>query len=118
MRQIVLCIALLTQLAFAREKNWQDAVFLGINSTQSGTFAAPIGTAIIAGPITSSHFWFQADGLVYCLWFPPRLSGRIPLLTVNGHTKFAVDGGHVFIMDDSGKQWKLRIVEKVAPKPR
>jgi hypothetical protein len=42
----------------------------------------------------------------------------VPNLTVNGHTKFAAEGRNVYIFDDDGKQWKLHIVEKIAPKEK
>jgi hypothetical protein len=58
--------------------------------------------------------WFRTDELDYCLYFPSRLSGRVPNLTVNGTAKIAVDGRHVYVRDDDGKEWKLSIVTKVA----
>lgn len=64
----------------------------------------------------SENLWFRANGLAYCLHFPGRLSGRIPNLTVNGHTKIAIEGRRVHVLDDDGKDWKLTIVAKVAPK--
>jgi len=109
---LVLCCLSL----FAKDRNWQDAIFLGARTSQNGAFAMPIGTALVAAPITSQHFWFRANGLDYCLYFPSRLSGRVPNLTVNGHTKIAIEGRRVHVLDDDGKDWKLTITGKVAPK--
>jgi hypothetical protein len=102
----------------AKDRNWQDSVFLGVGSVNTGAAAMPIGTAVVAVPLTAQHYWLRANDLVYCLYFPSRLSGRVPNLTVNGHTKFAAEGRNVYILDDDGKQWKLHIVEKIAPKEK
>jgi hypothetical protein len=108
---VLCCLSLL-----AKDRNWQDAIFLGAASSRDGAIAMPIGTAIVAAPLTSQHFWFRANGLDYCLNFPSRLSGRVPNLTVNGHTKIAIEGRRVHVLDDDGKDWKLTIISKVAPK--
>jgi len=75
----------------------------------------PIGTMVVAVPLSSQHYWFRVNGLVYCLYFPSRLSGRVPNLTVNGQPK-SPSGAAVHVLDDDGKDWKLTIVGKVAPK--
>ncbi len=111
---VALCV--FSPSADAKDRAWQDAIFLGIQSTQAGAAAIPIGTAVVAVPLRSNHYWFQLNGLRYCLFFPSRLSGRTPDLTVNGHTKVAIKGRNMHILDDDGKDWKLNIVEKVAPK--
>jgi hypothetical protein len=113
---IAVAFCLLLPCANAKDRAWQDAVFLGVQSTQTGAAAIPIGTAVVAVPLSSHHFWFKLGDLQYCLFFPSRLSGRIPNLTVNGHTKVAIEGRHMHVLDDDGKDWKLNIVEKVAPK--
>lgn len=115
-RSFLLLAVLLSQLAFAKDRNWQDAIYLGENSSTDATVAIPIGNMAVAGPLRSENLWFRANGLAYCLHFPSRLSGRIPNLTVNGHTKIAIEGRRVHVLDDDGKDWKLTIVAKVAPK--
>jgi hypothetical protein len=40
-------------------------------------------------------------------------------VALNGHNGFRIDnGGNVPILDDAGKDRKLRIVEKIAPKQK
>lgn len=113
----VALVVLFTAFASAKDRDWQDAIFLGATSSQDGAFAMPIGTTIIAAPITSQHYWFKSGGLQYYLWLPPRSFGRrVPNLTVNGHAKIAVDGRHVHVLDDDGKDWKLTVTSKIAPK--
>ncbi|MGB7585212.1 MAG: hypothetical protein WBM11_10230 [Terriglobales bacterium] len=116
MRRACVFLFLLALPLAAKDREWQDSVYLGLNSTNSGAMAVPIGGAIVAAPLRSDHLWFRVNRLTYCLYFPSRLSGRIPNLTVNGHTKIALDGRRAYIRDDDGKQWKLNIVEKIAPR--
>jgi len=118
MKQRFLVVALLFCAvgSYAKERTWQDAVFLGTQTTQNGVGIFPVGTAIIAAPLGHQYFYFRSEGLGYVLSFPPRLSGRIPLLTVNGHAKFSPDGRKAYVVDDTGKQWKFSVVEKVAAK--
>jgi hypothetical protein len=111
-----LVLILASLLAAAKERVWQDSIFLGVASVNSGAAAMPVGPAVVAVPLTTQSYWFRVNRLAYCLNFPSRLSGRVPNLTVNGHTKVAIDGRNVFIVDDDGKQWKLHIIEKIAPK--
>ncbi len=113
---IALALCLSLPWANAKDRTWQDAIFLGTQSTPAGAVAMPIGTAVVAVPLSSNHYWFKFNGLQYCLFFPSRLSGRTPNLTVNGHTKIAIEGRHMHILDDDGKDWKLNIIEKIAPK--
>jgi hypothetical protein len=42
-------------------------------------------------------------------------------IAVNGHNQLRIEnsgrvGDHLYVRDDSGKEWRLRIVEKIAPK--
>ena len=115
----ILCLLVLIASGLplsAQDRTWQDAVFLGTNSSQVGAAAMPIGTMVVAVPLSSQHYWFRANGLVYCLYFPSRLSGRVPNLTVNGQPKISIEGRRVHVLDDDAKDWKLTIVGKVAPK--
>jgi hypothetical protein len=76
----------------------------------------PVGTATVTVALSTRNYWFRTDELDYCLFFPSRLSGRVPNLTINGTAKIAVDGRHVHVVDDDGKDWKFTIVTKVARK--
>jgi hypothetical protein len=115
----ILCLLLLIASGLplsAKDRTWQDAVFLGTNSSQVGAAAMPIGTMVVAVPLSSQHYWFRPNGLVYCLYFPSRLSGRVPNLKVNGQPKISIEGRRVHVLDGDGKDWKLTMVGKVAPK--
>ena len=107
-------LAAVSLLAFARDREWRDAIFLGFHAAQAGTATMPVGTGTVTVPISTRNYWFRTEELDYCLYFPSRLSGRVPNLTINGSTKIAVDGRHVYIRDDDGKEWKLTIITKVA----
>ena len=112
----ILCLLVLIASGLplsGQDRTWQDSVFLGINSSQVGAAAMPIGTMVVAVPLSSQHYWFRANGLVYCLYFPSRLSGREPNLTVNGQPKISIEGRRVHVLDDDGKDWKLTIGGKV-----
>ncbi len=115
MKRYLILFLILSPLAIAKDRNWQDSIFLGGQTDQAGAMAMPIGTMIFAAPLHRQYFWFSTPGLNYELFFPSRLSGRIPSLTVNGHTKIAVEGRHMHVLDDDGKDWKLNLVMKVAP---
>jgi hypothetical protein len=74
----------------------------------------PVGTGSVTMPIKNRNYWFRTEKVDYCLWMASRLSGRTPNLTIHGTTKIAVEGRHVRVLDDDGKDWKLTIVTKVA----
>jgi hypothetical protein len=99
----------------ARDHNWQTATFLGFGSAQSGGSATmPMGNGTVTIPISSHNYWFRLENLDYCLSFPSRFSGRVPNLTINGKASIAVEGRHVYVRDDDGKEWKFSIITKVA----
>jgi hypothetical protein len=98
----------------AHDRDWQAAVFLGFNSSQNGTAMMPIGTGSVTVPIRTANYWFRTPAMDFCLWMPSRLSGRTPNLTIHGATKISVEGRHVHVLDDDGKDWKMTIVTKVA----
>jgi hypothetical protein len=102
--------------AIAHDREWRTAIFLGFNSGQSGTATMPVGSGTMTVPLSTKNYWFRTDELDYCLSFPSRLSGRVPNLTINGSTKIAIEGRHVHVLDDDGKDWKFTIVTKVARK--
>ena len=74
----------------------------------------PVGTGSATVLISTRNYWFRTDELDYRLYFPSRLSGRVPNLTINGMAKIAVDGRHVYVRDDDGKEWNFSIITKVA----
>jgi hypothetical protein len=113
-RSAFLLVLLVSLSAFARDRAWRTATFLGFNAAQTGTATMPVGTGSVTVPISTRNYWFRTDELDYCLYFPKRLSGRLPNLTINGMAKIAVDGRHVYVRDDDGKEWNFSIITKVA----
>jgi hypothetical protein len=111
---LLLLLAVVPLSVVAHNREWRTATFLGFNSAQSGTATMPVGTATVTVPLRTRNYWFRTDELDYCLYFPSRLSGRVPNLTINGTTKIAIDGRHVYVRDDDGKEWKCSIITKVA----
>lgn len=111
---LLLAVVVAASPAFGRDRDWQVATFLGFNSADRGTATMPVGNGTVTLPITSRNYWFRTDKLDYCLTFPARLSGRVPDLTINGTVNIAIEGRHVYVRDDDGKQWKFSIITKVA----
>ncbi len=107
-------LAVVSLSALSHEREWRTATFLGFNAAQTGTATIPVGTGAVTVPISTRNYWFRTDELDYCLYFPSRLSGRVPNLTINGAAKIAIDGRHVYVRDDDGKEWKFSIITKVA----
>jgi hypothetical protein len=107
-------ILLVTIPLLARDRDWQSATFLGFNSSESGTATMPVGNGSVTVPIKNRNYWFRTEKVDYCLSMASRLSGRTPNLTIHGTTKIAVEGRHVRVLDDDGKDWKLTILTKVA----
>jgi hypothetical protein len=101
----------------AKEYDWKDSTVIDISTDRAGAVAMPLGTGAIAVPIIATFYRIRmnADGMIYVA----RVVGRRQLLnvTVNGHNGFRIDEhGYVHILDDAGKDRKLNIVEKIAPK--
>lgn len=107
---VVLCCVPL----FAKDRNWQDAIYLGMTSSNSGAAAMPIGTMMVAVPLSSRTYWFKSEGITYAL--ATNYTGHWPNLTVNGHTKIAIEGRKAHVLDEDNKDRKFAIVEKFAPK--
>jgi hypothetical protein len=105
----VLCSA----FALAGNRDWKDAKVVNISSENGGAIAAPVGTMMVGIPITKTFYWIQTDGITYILG--PAMSRRQLLnVTLNGQTKIAIDGHNAHILDDDGKDKKMRIAEKIA----
>jgi len=105
----VLC----STFALAGNREWKDAKVVNITSENGGAVAAPVGTMVVGIPITKTFYWIQTDDITYILG--PAISRRQLLnVTLNGKTKIATDGHNAHILDDDGKDKKMRIAEKVA----
>lgn len=113
MKKLLAVCLLLISLASAKDRNWQDAIFLGITTSSEGAAAMPIGTMVMAIPLTGRTYWLKSGGLIYAV---ANSYTKWPNLTVNGHTKIAVEGRKLHILDEDGKDRKFTIIEKIAPK--
>lgn len=112
-RAAVVLAILCSTSVLASNREWKDAKVVNITSENGGAVAAPIGTMMVGVPITKTFYWIQTDDITYILG--PAISRRQLLnVTLNGKTKIALDGRNAHILDDEGKDKKMRIAEKVA----
>lgn len=112
MRTLVLAVLCVSSFSVGKDRDWKDAIFLGMSSSQSGAAAMPVGTSVIAFPLGVRLYWFECEGIRYGL--KTSYTGHWPNLTVNGHTKFALDGHNAHVFDEDNKDRKFSIVEKIA----
>jgi hypothetical protein len=111
MKNALLCVLLLwSSLSLARDRDWKDAVYLGMTTSVNGAAAIPIGNMIVAAPLGGRTYWFKCDGVTYAL--ATNYTGRWPNLTVNGHAKLAVEGRNAHVLDEDNKDRKFSIIEK------
>jgi len=107
-----LCLLALamTPLLSAKDRVWQDATVLEMKSEQRGTYAA-LGANV---PIVMTWVYFATDTTIYAV--PCKIGRRHPCpdVTVNGHTKIAVEGRNLRILQDDGSETKFPIVSKIA----
>jgi hypothetical protein len=91
MKNALLCVLLLwSSLSLARDRDWKDAVYLGMTTSTNGVAVLPVGNMMVGTTISGQTYWFKCDGVTYAL--ATNYSGRWPNLTVNGHAKVALDG--------------------------
>lgn len=115
MRQAMMTVLLFSSLcAVAKDREWKDAMFLGISSVNAGTIAVPVGTSAVAAPLTRRFYIVKMEHVTYYL--QTSYTGRWPNLTVNAPVKFSVDGRTAHLLDEDNKDRKFSIVEKVADK--
>jgi hypothetical protein len=75
----------------------------------------PVGNILVTGDVGSGRWYLvKCDGITY--WLRTNYTGHSPNLTVNGHTKLAIEGRHAHILDEDNKDRKFDIVQKVADK--
>ena len=118
----LMLVILCASVALANNRQWKDAKVANITSESGGAAAAPIGGMVVAVPITKTFYWIETEDTTYVLG--PAITKRQLLnLTLYGKTKIAIDGTNAHILDDEGKDRKIRIAEKIArtkpedPKP-
>ena len=116
-RTAALILAVLSSsVALAKDLQWKDAKIIDITTERGGAAVVPIA-ALVGGPITKTFYWIQTDDTVYVLG-PVLTRSQLLNVTLHGPTKIAIDGHSAHILDDRGKDEKLRVVEKIArPKP-
>jgi hypothetical protein len=112
--RLLLPVLLLFSLAAAKDRVWKDAVFLGLTTSTAGAAAMPIGNMVVAFPLSGRIYWVRCDGVTYAL--TTDYTGHWPNLTVNGHTKLAIEGRKAHILDEDNKDRKFTILEKSIPK--
>lgn len=123
MRIAAILFALLSaSAALANTRQWKEAKVVKISSESGGAAAAPIGGMVVAVPITKTFYWIETDETTYILG-PAITKHQLLNVTLYGKTKIAIDGTNAHILDDEGKDRKIRIAEKIArtkpeePKP-
>jgi hypothetical protein len=109
MKALIVLLLVCSTLAVAKSRNWQDAVVYKMGSANGGAVAAPIGTAVIAIPITYLHYFVETSDLKIELVTERNLN-----ITLNKKTQVALEGNKAYLVDDSGKERRLRVVQKVA----
>lgn len=71
----------------------------------------PLGAGIVAVPLFFTQYKVETDDLIIVL------VTRKPInITLNKKTRIALDGQNAYLMDDGGKQKKLRVTLKEARK--
>jgi hypothetical protein len=109
MKRTLALIFLFTSLAYAGNRNWQEGTVIRSATSNNGTAAVPIGTAVYALPIRSTLYHINTSDLSIVVNTERALN-----ITLNKKTKVAIEGQKLFIIDDDGKERKLRIVQKEA----
>lgn len=99
-----------------KDYEWIDAKVIDITTESRGAVVVPL-VALTGGPTTKTYYWIQTNETIYVLG-PVLTRSQLLNVTLHGPTKLAIDGNNAHILDDHGKDEKLRIVQKVArPKP-
>jgi hypothetical protein len=123
---LVCAFLLFTATALAAPREWKEMRLINIASASanSGGAVVPVGTVLYGVPIVvnTTYYVLKGDDLTYVIayTFNPMLQWRNkpPILTLNGTAKTSVDGRNMRVRDDTGKEYKLPIVQKVAAPAR
>lgn len=110
MKKIALFL-LLSTAAFAANRNWQEGIVYKTASSNAGAAAAPVGNIMLAVPLRRLFYYVETTDLKIEAFFP---GGRPLNVTLDKATKVAIEGDKLFIIDDSGKEKKLKITQKAA----
>jgi hypothetical protein len=133
MKALALALVLfLPAVLLAKLREWKNATVAAITlgSADSGAAVVPVGTVWLGVRITTDCIGYriETEDMIYILeycynpivqhpWPGQHSRNRAPDVTLNGKTKIAIDGHDAYILDDSGKEVKVPIMEKVA-KPK
>lgn len=105
----ILVLLLLCSCAFAKQRDWKDAIVVAQGSSNGGAAAMPLGTGIVAVPLYFTQYKVETNDLIIVL------STRKPInITLKKRTRIAFDGKNAYLIDDDGKEKKLRILLKEA----
>jgi hypothetical protein len=112
--------------AIAKPRQWQDATVTQIKSEDRGTQAAviPLGNVLygISVPVNSTFYWVKTEKFTYVIPNYARggfASSPHVMLTGGEHYKVSIDDNneHLHVIDDSGKDRKVRIMQRIANAP-
>lgn len=104
----------LSMCAVAKDRAWQEAKLTKIEVRESdgGLMVLPTGTGGVAGvPMTRTELRYTVETAEksFLLW---RGNSKPINLTVRGKTKIAIQGDTAYLLDDDGKEFKLKIVRR------
>jgi hypothetical protein len=130
MKALALTLLLLVPPAImAKPREWKNATVaaIAVGTADNGAAVMPVGTIWLGVRITANCIGYriETEDMIYILeycynpivqhpWPGQHSRKRAPDMTVNGKTKIAIDGHDAHILDDSGKDVSVPIVEKIA----
>ena len=105
--KVALITLLLCSFAVAKDRAWQDGTPLRAATENGGAAVVPLNGMLVGVPITHLTYVFEVSDLLIAA------NTNKPLdITFGKKTRVAIDGKHLFVIDDSGKEKKLFIVGK------
>jgi hypothetical protein len=120
----VLLIAIST---CAKQRDWQPAIVSDISTTpgeivkqrshliridNKTTIVEPLDPFVLE--TNESLYTFETTDTTYVARNVTRQNGKMLDVTLHGQTKLSVDGMTLHVLDGSGKDVKLKIVQKIA----
>jgi hypothetical protein len=113
---LALPFLLLSICGFAGEKHEMEhgtVISQDLNSSQAGTYNAPIGTASVSVPIyrRSNFVVVETDTYTY-QW--SEVGNKTIILPVNGDVEFYRDGDWFIVLDSKHKKHKFALVGMTA----
>jgi hypothetical protein len=113
---ILIAAVFSSSAALAADHQWMDAKVIDITSERGGAAVIPL-VVLIGGPITKTFYWLQTEDTIYILG-PVLTKSNLLNVTLHEPTKLAIEGNSAHILDDYGRDERIRIDQKIArPKP-